>query len=71
MNVKRTPAVLAPRLRSGAVCQVVNLGEEANGLLVEVVASSDETVTCKRREWPEVFLFIPPQCLRPVTGEPR
>jgi hypothetical protein len=50
---------------------VVNLGAEVNGLLVEVVAGSAETITCERREWPGVLLFIPRQCLRPVAGEPR
>jgi hypothetical protein len=47
---------------------VVNLCEEVNGWLVEVVASSAETITCERREWPGVLLFIPPQCLRPITA---
>jgi hypothetical protein len=59
-----------PRLRAGTLCELINLREQdANGLLVEVVSSNAESVTCRSRRWPEALLFIPPQCLRPVQGE--
>lgn len=64
MKIKTLPA-----LKPGALCQLVNVAEKsANGMIVRVVSGDGKAVTCTSATWPEIVLFVPLQCLRPIAG---
>lgn len=66
--MKRSLPTGYPFIPRGALCRLVNLREkEAEGLLVEVVSINSKTATCRFRRWPEALLFVPRNCLQPVS----